>query len=114
MLCSRKHTNSLPNPNHAHVLTLAEKKSLGWRREVYLLAHCGHWLHVYVNGQPKTWKTRPNNVRVPYKYGMYGPYGYIDQTTEVRVPAQSVWTLNPAQVGQLVHPLAQAKPLDNP
>lgn len=24
-----------------------------------------------VNGKPQTWKTRPNDVRVPMKYGMY-------------------------------------------
>lgn len=31
-----------------------------------------------VNGKPKIWKTRPNEVRVPVKRGLY-QYGYIDQ-----------------------------------
>ena len=30
-----------------------------------------------VSGKPKTWKTRPNEVRVPCKRGMY-ENGYID------------------------------------
>lgn len=29
------------------------------------------------NGATKTWKTRPNEFRVPVKYGLYS-YGYID------------------------------------
>lgn len=28
------------------------------------------------NGATKTWKTRPGQYRIPYKYGMY-EYGYI-------------------------------------
>lgn len=28
-------------------------------------------VHVKVNGKPKVWKTRPNNVSVPIKYGLY-------------------------------------------
>ena len=31
-----------------------------------------------VNGKPKTWKTRPDEVRVPLKRGMY-EFGYLDQ-----------------------------------
>jgi hypothetical protein len=30
-----------------------------------------------VNGKCKTWKTRPNNFRLPVKYGFNGPYDYI-------------------------------------
>ena len=33
-----------------------------------------------VNGKPKTWKTRPNEVRVPLKHGLYD-YDYLDQDT---------------------------------
>lgn len=29
-----------------------------------------------VNGTPKTWKTRPDDVKVPIKYGMY-EYAYL-------------------------------------
>lgn len=31
-----------------------------------------------VNGLPKTWKTRPSEVRVPVKYGLYS-YDYLTQ-----------------------------------
>lgn len=31
-----------------------------------------------VNGKPKTWKTRPNDVKVPVKHGLYA-YGYVTQ-----------------------------------
>lgn len=31
-----------------------------------------------VNGQPKTWKTRPNEVQVPLKHGMYD-FGYLTE-----------------------------------
>jgi len=31
-----------------------------------------------VNGAPKTWKTRPDEVRVPVKHGLYN-YGYITE-----------------------------------
>lgn len=34
---------------------------------------------VKVNGAVKTWKTRPQNCRIPFKYGMY-EYGYIEYT----------------------------------
>lgn len=30
------------------------------------------------NGATKVWKTRPNEFRMPYKYGMW-EHGYIDQ-----------------------------------
>ena len=29
------------------------------------------------NGKCKTWKTRPNDFRLPIKYGFYGPCDYI-------------------------------------
>ena len=28
-------------------------------------------IHVKVNGKPKTWKTRPDDVNIPIKYGLY-------------------------------------------
>ena len=28
-------------------------------------------IHVKVNGKPKTWKTRPDDVDIPIKYGLY-------------------------------------------
>jgi hypothetical protein len=33
-----------------------------------------------VNGKPKTWKTRPEQVKVPVKRGMY-QYGYVTEST---------------------------------
>ena len=33
---------------------------------------------IKVNGKPKLWKTRPAEVRIPWKYGLY-EYGYITQ-----------------------------------
>lgn len=63
------------------MVTLAQAKSL----------HQGtvlHFRHAYnadgtpqrwrVNGAPKTWKTRPTDVRVPLKHGLYS-FGYLDQ-----------------------------------
>lgn len=41
-----------------------------------------------VNGAPKLWKTRPNDIRVPYKYGLY-EYGYFGSTGR-----DCTWTLD--------------------
>ena len=40
------------------------------------------------NGATKTWKTRPNDFRIPVKYGLY-EFGYIDEVnaSEYRVTA---------------------------
>jgi hypothetical protein len=35
-------------------------------------------VRVRITGQCKTWKTRPNDFRIPWKYGLYC-YGYVDQ-----------------------------------
>lgn len=32
-----------------------------------------------VTGAPKMWKTKPHRVKVPIKFGMYGPHGYIEE-----------------------------------
>lgn len=37
----------------------------------------GKMRHVKINGATKTWKTRPRDCRIPYKYGMY-EFGYIE------------------------------------
>jgi len=53
-------------------------------REVFFIItnprnnHYGEIRKARVNGQCKTWKTRPQDFRLPFKYGMY-EYGYIDQ-----------------------------------
>jgi hypothetical protein len=43
---------------------------------------------VRVNGKVQTWKTRPNEIRIPIKRGMY-EYGYITQSD------LDDWTLQP-------------------
>lgn len=35
------------------------------------------------NGATKLWKTRPNDFRVPVKFGLYA-YGYVDQSNASR------------------------------
>ena len=37
----------------------------------------GNLRTVKVNGSVKTWKRKPNDCRLPFKYGMY-EYGYIE------------------------------------
>lgn len=37
---------------------------------------CMRWR---VNGAVKLWKTRPNEFRIPIKYGLNGGYDYITQ-----------------------------------
>jgi hypothetical protein len=39
------------------------------------------------NGRTTTWKTRPNEYRIPYKYGMY-EYGYITHSLPAHVPGE--------------------------
>lgn len=58
-------------------MTLDEVKALRYGQSV--LVHTGYFgrnrvtglVHVKVNGKPKAWKTRPENVHVPIKYGLY-------------------------------------------
>lgn len=40
-----------------------------------------------VNGKVKTWKTRPNDVKVPIKHGLYA-YGYITENDLALVSLQ--------------------------
>jgi len=45
------------------------------------------------NGQCKTWKTRPNDFRVPIKHGMYD-HGYITQdNADEWVTEDELWTI---------------------
>ena len=67
----------------ARPLTTTELKALspGQRILVYT-AYFGRnrhrgFVHVKINGKPKTWKTRPSDVTVPIKYGLY-EYARID------------------------------------
>lgn len=64
-------------------MTIDEVKAL--RSGTRVLAYTGYFgrnclngiVHVKVNGKPKTWKTRPDDVSVPIKYGIY-EYTTID------------------------------------
>lgn len=61
------------------MITLEEAKNLTYRtvlhHNVYRNAD-GTPQRWRVNGKPKTWKTRPDEVRVPLKHGLYD-YGYL-------------------------------------
>lgn len=50
-------------------MTLAEVKALSYGQHVKMLDRAGQLRDVKVNGQPQTWKTRPEDVSVPFKYG---------------------------------------------
>ena len=52
-------------------MTLDEAKKLNCGDRVWFLALDGTARGVKINGRPKTWKTRPNEILVPTKYGMY-------------------------------------------
>ena len=83
MICNKKHTNSLAR-EQARKLTLEEKKNLKRGNHVYIEAPCGCLLQVKVNGKPKTWKCSPEEVEIPFKYGLW-EYGYIYAITKTYV-----------------------------
>ncbi len=58
-------------------LTLAEVKALGCGDHCKFVDLKGQLRELKINGAPKTWKTRPDEVSVPVKYGMY-EYGRLD------------------------------------
>lgn len=63
-------------------ITLAQAKSLQYGDLLhihYKRNADGTSMRAKVNGKVKTWKTRPDNVRIPYKHGMYD-YGYFSQS----------------------------------
>lgn len=59
-------------------LSLPELRALATRDHVYLvIAGRGETAYnVKINGMPKTWRTRPNEVAVPYRYGLHH-FGHI-------------------------------------
>ena len=62
-------------------ITLEQAKKLKSHQTIYMIHHRnsdGTAVRWRVNGMPKTWKTRPNEVQVPLKHGLYD-YGYLDQ-----------------------------------
>ncbi len=50
-------------------MTLEEIKQLSGH--AHALGNDGTVIRVKINGAVKTWKTRPNEVSVPIKYGLY-------------------------------------------
>jgi hypothetical protein len=52
-------------------MTLDEVKGLGHGDRVKFLANDGTLRELKINGAVKTWKTRPDEVSVPVKYGFY-------------------------------------------
>lgn len=66
-----------PETKRFRLMTLEEAKNISSGSTQYARDSMGKWKRVKINGQAKTWKTRPNDVRIPYKYGMY-EYGYFE------------------------------------
>lgn len=52
-------------------MTATEAKNLRYGDHVSILDMHGNIATVKINGAPKTWKTRPYDVDVPWKYGLY-------------------------------------------
>ncbi len=52
-------------------LTATEAKQLIGGYHTLVVCNDKKIRNVKINGAPKTWKTRPNDVDVPLKYGMY-------------------------------------------
>ena len=62
-------------------ITLAQAKKLRYGATLYHVINRnsdGSPERWRVNGQVKTWKTRPNEVRIPVKHGLYS-YDYLTQ-----------------------------------
>lgn len=52
-------------------MTATEAQRLHSGQRVPALSRLGKIVGIKVNGKPKTWKTRPGHVKVPFKYGLY-------------------------------------------
>lgn len=62
-------------------MRLSEAKSLRYGQIVYIVGAYdsnGHASRARVNGRVQTWKTRPNEVKVPLKRGLYDT-GYLTE-----------------------------------
>jgi len=64
-----------------NTITIEQAKKIN-NRDVFAMNNeknsdgtCVRWR---VNGKVKTWKTRPNEFKIPVKHGMYD-YGYITE-----------------------------------
>ena len=64
------------------MITLAQAKTLKYGDILYHRTNRnadGSAQRWKVNGRPKTWVTRPNQVRVPLKHGLY-TYDYLTES----------------------------------
>lgn len=52
-------------------MALGEAKALAYGEHIWFHSVTGELRACKVNGQPRTWKTRPGDVDIPVKYGMY-------------------------------------------
>ncbi len=64
------------------VLSFAEAMTLRSYSHVTVINSLNKWATIRINGAIKTWKRRPLDCRIPYKYGMY-EYGYIEYVNGV-------------------------------
>lgn len=60
-------------------MTIQEMQQLKYGDHVTFRNYQNRIIRLKINGAPKVWKTRPNEVRVPVKYGLY-EYGYITES----------------------------------
>jgi hypothetical protein len=59
-------------------MDITTAKQLGYRDELHHVVDTQdrgrQCARVRVNGQPQTWKTRPDEIRIPVKWGMRGTF----------------------------------------
>lgn len=68
---SRYDRTKHPEKKPYRLMTVEEAKQLRSGSTVLARGNDGRIANVKVNGKPKTWKTRPGDVDVPWKFGMY-------------------------------------------
>jgi hypothetical protein len=72
-------------PKHWRGLSIEEIKQLQpGQRVKFISSLMGDVRECKVNGKPKTWKTRLNDIKVPLKYGLY-EYAYAEYINGVSV-----------------------------
>src|ERR1043166_7430204 len=68
------------------MITIEQAKNLTYRDNLYFLDKSGtRVLQCRVNGAVKLWKRRPNDFRIPVKYGLY-EYAYVGTTPDAESP----------------------------
>jgi len=71
MAYSRYDKKRKEEPRKYRYMTCEEAKKLAYGSHAKILDQYGNVADVKINGTPKTWKTRPFDVDIPWKYGMY-------------------------------------------